>query len=55
MSIALLWSRIAAELPLFAGAGFLLFGIDDLLVDVIYFARRAWRASGPAVTLAGDF
>src|SRR4029079_1055081 len=44
MSIAVLWSRIAAELALFAGAGFLLFGINDLLVDLIYFARRAWRA-----------
>jgi bacteriophage N4 adsorption protein B len=37
--------RSAAELALFAGAGFLLFGLNDLLVDVIYFARRFWRAS----------
>jgi adsorption protein B len=28
---------------LFAGAGFLLFGISDLLVDAIYFGRRVWR------------
>lgn len=37
-------SRLAAELALFAGIGFLLFGINDLLVDIIYFVRRAWRA-----------
>ena len=36
--------RAAAELALFAGAGFLLFGINDLVVDLIYFARRMWRA-----------
>jgi adsorption protein B len=39
-----LLSRIAAELALFAGVGFLLFGLNDLLVDLIYFGRRAWRA-----------
>jgi len=44
MAAAELFSRIAAELALFAGVGFLLFGISDLIVDVIYFARRAWRA-----------
>jgi adsorption protein B len=38
-------SRSAAELALFAGAGFLLFGISDVLVDLIYFTRRFWRAS----------
>jgi len=38
-------SRSAAELALFAGAGFLLFGSNDLLVDFIYFGRRIWRAS----------
>jgi adsorption protein B len=31
-------------LALFAGAGFLLFALNDLLVDLIYFARRIWRA-----------
>lgn len=36
-------SRFAAELALFAGAGFLLFAINDLAVDIIYFARRLWR------------
>src|SRR6185503_17702030 len=39
-----LFSRIAAELALFAGVGFLLFAINDLLVDLIYFGRRAWRS-----------
>jgi adsorption protein B len=38
-------SRSAAELALFAGAGFLLFGFNDLLVDFIYFTRRFWRAT----------
>ena len=33
-------TRIAAELALFAGAGFLLFAINDVLVDCIYFVRR---------------
>jgi adsorption protein B len=43
MAIAELLSRIAAELALFAGAGFLLFAINDLAVDLIYFGRRIWR------------
>lgn len=37
--------RAAAELALFAGAGFLLFGLNDLLVDCIFFARRIWRSA----------
>ena len=44
MALAELLSRIAAELALFAGAGFLLFAVNDLLVDLIYFARRIWRS-----------
>jgi adsorption protein B len=44
MTGAELLSRIAAELALFAGIGFLLFGLNDLAVDIIYFGRRAWRA-----------
>ena len=44
MFLADVLSRIAAELALFAGAGFLLFAINDLAVDLIYFARRFWRA-----------
>jgi hypothetical protein len=43
MNIAETMSRIAAELALFAGAGFLLFAINDVLVDLIYFTRRLWR------------
>ena len=37
--------RIAAELALFAGAGFLLFALNDLVVDLIYFGRRTWRSA----------
>lgn len=43
MAYAEIMSRLAAELALFAGLGFLLFAINDLLVDLIYFARRIWR------------
>ena len=45
MAIADILSRVAAELALFAGAGFLLFAVNDLLVDLIYFVRRYWRAA----------
>ena len=44
MLIAEVLSRIAAELALFAAVGFLLFAANDLLVDIIYFVRRGWRA-----------
>ncbi|MGZ2411829.1 glycosyl transferase family 2 [Sphingomonas sp. F9_3S_D5_B_2] len=44
MATADLLGRIAAELALFAGAGFLLFGLNDLAVDLIYFGRRLWRS-----------
>ncbi|HJU76996.1 MAG TPA: glycosyl transferase family protein [Sphingomicrobium sp.] len=44
MALADLISRIAAELALFAGVGFLLVAANDLLVDLIYFSRRAWRS-----------
>jgi adsorption protein B len=43
MVAAQVLSRIAAELALFAGAGFLLFAVNDLAVDIIYFVRRFWR------------
>ena len=46
MTIAEIFSRSAAELALFAGVGFLLFAVNDLAVDLIYFARRMWRAIG---------
>src|SRR3954462_8522935 len=45
MIMAEIFSRIAAELALFAGAGFLLFAINDLMVDLIYFVRRFWRSA----------
>ena len=44
MALPELLSRVAAELALFAGVGFLLFALNDLLVDFIYFARVLWRA-----------
>ncbi len=44
MSLQLLMAEAAAELALFAALGFLLFSLDDLLVDFIYFARKAWRS-----------
>ena len=44
MGLAEILSRAAAELALFAGAGFLLFAVNDLLVDIIYFARGSWRS-----------
>ena len=45
MILGHLLGRVAAELALFAGAGFFLFGINDLAVDWIFFVRRAWRAA----------
>jgi len=44
MAFAEVLSRVAAELALFAGVGFLLFAINDVVVDLIYFGRVAWRA-----------
>ena len=44
MILAEFLSRLAAELALFAGAGFLLFAVNDLAVDLIYFGRRLWRS-----------
>ncbi len=45
MPAAQLVSRIASELALFSGVGFLLFAVNDLLIDAIYFARRIWRSA----------
>lgn len=42
--LALVLTELTAELALFAAAGFLLFAIDDLAVDFIYFFRRGWRS-----------
>lgn len=39
---------VAREAMLFAGVGFLIGGLDDLAVDLVYFARRGWRRSGDA-------
>jgi adsorption protein B len=44
VALAEILSRVAAELALFAGVGFLLFAVNDLLVDLIYFTRRTWRS-----------
>lgn len=44
MPMAELLSLVAAELALLAGIGFLLFTLNDLLVDLIYFGRAMWRA-----------
>ena len=46
MAIADILGRLAAELALFAGVGFLIFAVNDLAVDIIFFARRLWRAVG---------
>ncbi|HEX2624463.1 MAG TPA: glycosyl transferase family protein [Sphingomicrobium sp.] len=35
---------LLGELALFAAAGYLLFALDDLLVDLIYFLRTGWRS-----------
>jgi adsorption protein B len=44
VTAAFLLADLASELALFAAAGFLLFALDDLAVDLIYFGRRAWRS-----------
>ncbi len=44
MTFGFVLTEVASELALFAAAGFLLFAIDDLAVDLIYFGRRVWRA-----------
>lgn len=45
MAAAELLTRVAAELALFASVGFLLFALNDLAVDLIYFGRCLWRAA----------
>src|SRR5687767_5662488 len=44
MTVATLLPLVAGELALFAAVGFLLFAVDDLAVDLIYFVRRGWRS-----------
>lgn len=34
---------VARETMLFAGVGFLIGGLDDLAIDLLYFGRRGWR------------
>lgn len=43
--LSLLLIEACAELSLFAAVGFLIFAVDDLIVDLIYFVRKGWRAS----------
>jgi adsorption protein B len=43
VTVQLALASAAAELALFAALGFLLFSVDDLAVDLIYFGRRIWR------------
>ena len=45
MPMAEILTRLAAELALFAGVGFLIFAINDVAVDAIYFVRRIWRSA----------
>ena len=45
MNWAVLLVALAEELALFAGVGFLLFALDDLLVDILYLTRRLWRGA----------
>ncbi len=45
MTFAAVMTHVAAELALFSAVGFLLFAINDLAVDIIYFARRLWRSA----------
>ena len=40
---SLVLTELTAELALFAAVGFLLFAIDDLVVDLLYFLRLGWR------------
>ena len=42
---SLVITELTAELALFAAVGYLLFAVDDLVVDLIYFIRRGWRAA----------
>lgn len=44
VTFSFLIADVASELALFAAAGYLLFALDDLAVDLIYFGRRAYRA-----------
>jgi len=43
VSLPHLLAEAASELALFAALGFLLFALDDLAVDLIYFICKSWR------------
>ena len=45
MTVSFFIADIASELALFAAAGFLLFALDDLAVDLVYLVRRLWRSA----------
>ncbi|QNM81794.1 glycosyl transferase family protein [Sphingomonas sabuli] len=45
MTFAQILTQFAAELALFSAVGFLLFAVNDLAVDLLYFARRLWRSA----------
>jgi hypothetical protein len=45
MTFADLLMRFAAELALFSAVTFVLFAVNDLVVDAIYFVRRLWRSA----------
>jgi len=45
MNFANVLTVVAAELALFSAVGFLLFAINDLVVDALYFGRRLWRSA----------
>jgi adsorption protein B len=45
MTLANVLTKVASELALFSAVGFLLFAINDLIVDAIYFGRRLWRSA----------
>lgn len=45
MTVAQFLPEAASELALFAAVGFLVFAINDLAVDLIYFGRTIWRSA----------
>ena len=46
MGIIGIVDAVARELMLFAAVGLLAGGLDDLAIDLLFFARRAWRGGG---------
>lgn len=54
MGIAAVIDVTARELMLFAAAGLLLGGIDDLVIDLVFLARLIWRRGDRAAAAAAD-